>query len=578
MPRLNLNQQSGKRILIIDDQKDYLYATSKLLEKEGHETVVCSSGSEGLKRLTEEHFDLLLLDYYLPGDLACEDMVTKVREINPYIQVILQTGYSGELPPREILKKLDIQGYYDKSDSIQNLLIWIDVGLKISQTIQLLNQTTLKLKKEINERKITEKELVYARNSLEQKVIERTKELENSKIMAESANIAKSQFLANMSHEIRTPLNVILGFAEFLYLDEKDNEKKKKLRTINQSGKYLLSLINRILDLSKIESGKLQQEQIDFSVKVLLNKIYNMFQLQAEESKIEFVIRIEDDVPDSFFGDEQKIEQILINIIGNAFKFTMEGQILVSATYKNGHLEIKISDTGIGIPREKHSIIFSDFSQVESQTTRKYNGTGLGLSISKKLADFLKGNISFTSEEGSGTEFLIQMPLEVSKPVEPMVMTNNTDRKENQEDIDFNILVVEDNAMNLELMRLLLRKLKVKYDFAENGKIALEMLNKKIEDGEKIDLILLDIQMPVMDGYEFMRHIKNDNKFKEIYIIALTAYAIKSEVEKIYKAGCNDFISKPIEKELFDNKINYLKQQKTESIELKVSDDAKRKL
>jgi signal transduction histidine kinase len=568
MPRLN-TIKSGKRILIIDDNKDYLDSTSNLLEREGHDVITCTSGQEGLLYLHEQHFDLLLLDYYIPGEDSCEELVKKVRDINPFIQMILQTGYSGELPPREILRKMDIQGYYDKSDNIQNLLIWVDVGLKISQTIQLLNQTTVKLKEEINEKKITEKELLLARYNLEQKVNERTKELEKSKILAESANLAKSRFLANMSHEIRTPLNVILGFAEFLYLDEKEDEKKKKLRIINQSGKYLLSLINRILDLSKIESGKLTFDGSNFSIKVLLNKIYNMFLLQTEENKLEFVVQIAPNVPDLIFGDEQKTEQILINIISNAFKFTLNGSVGIFCSYSDPLLEIRIRDTGIGIPREKHSVIFSDFSQVESQTTRKYSGTGLGLSISKKLTDFLNGKLSFTSEENIGTEFFLRLP--VKKPKQEPSVKLESEKSEKTADtcVDFNILVVEDNNMNMELMRLLLHKLKVDFEFAENGKVAYEKLVTLSDSGKKIDLILLDIQMPVMDGYEFMSLVKAEEKFKDIYIIALTAYAIKSEVEKIFKAGCNDFISKPIEKELFDKKINALKQDKMAKLKLK---------
>ena len=248
---------------------------------------------------------------------------------------------------------------------------------------------------QITERRLAEKELLKAKEE------------------AENASRLKGDFLANMSHEIRTPMNAVLGYTHLLLDEEKDPGKKEQLEIINRSGKSLLNVINDILDFSKIEAGKIEINKKKFSLRKMINHICSMFIIRVRENNLTFPVTIEDSVPETFFGDEQRISQILLNILGNAFKFTEEGEIAVECDYKEGIGIIRISDTGIGISKEKQKAIFSPFEQADNSTGRNYSGTGLGLSISKRLAELLGGNISVKSEIGRGSTFTIELPLPV---------------------------------------------------------------------------------------------------------------------------------------------------------------------
>jgi two-component system, sensor histidine kinase len=553
MARINLSTKTGGKILLVDDQKDYRISTSAFLKREGHEVSLASSGEEAIYLLQEQKFDLLLIDYYMPGGMTGEETVIKLRKFNPLIQILLQTGYSGEYPPREMLERLDIQGYHDKSDGPENLLLWIDVCLKAAKTIEELHNTTEKLKVEIEERKEIEEQLVKTRNELEQKVIERTKELEKAKNLAESANIAKSQFLSNMSHEIRTPLNAILGFVEILYLEEEDEIKAKKLNIINMSGKHLLSLINNILDLSKIEAKKIKFEKNNFSLKNALFSIRDTLLIQAEEKNINFNVNIDKNVPESLYGDEYKIKQIIINLVNNAIKFTEKGSVSINCSYENGIAEIKIIDTGIGISRDKQSLIFADFTQADASTTRKYGGTGLGLSISKRLAELMNGNISLESEENSGSTFIVKLPLQKSKTENDIIdknLLNIDDTFLNADLQNTTILLAEDYPTNQEIAIAFLKKLGCKIIVAENGKIALDKFKEN-----KPQIILMDVQMPEMDGCEATKTIRKLPGGKDVIIIGMTANAFESEINNYIELGMDDVVTKPFRKENLQNTI-----------------------
>lgn len=381
------------------------------------------------------------------------------------------------------------------------------------------------------------------------------KEMEIAKKHAEEASKLKSEFLANVSHEIRTPMTSIIGYSDILLHDIQTPEFKQKLEVINKASKGLLLIINDILDISKIEAGELALCPKEFSLSNVLRYIELLFEVKANEKGITFSMH-EHDLPDVVLGDDERIRQVLTNIIGNAIKFTLrDGIVAVNCEYRQGNVVIQVKDNGIGIPKEKQQSIFLPFIQGDSSPERNFKGTGLGLSITKRIVELLRGTILLQSEEGKGTTFTIQIPL----PVVEWVKKKSTPRKKlnskpngNSVDLDseVNILVVDDDFDIRNLIRLYVLAMGYEPDTAENGKVALEMLEKK-----KYDMVLLDMQMPVMNGRKTIKLIRQNPKLKRTHVIALTASALRGDQEKFIDAGCDDYITKPIDNEALAEKI-----------------------
>jgi PAS domain S-box-containing protein len=367
----------------------------------------------------------------------------------------------------------------------------------------------------------------------------------------ESANV-KEQFLANMSHEIRTPINSVIGFTNLLQKTTMTEEQKQFVNLIQSASENLLTIINDILDISKIEAGMLRIEKNPFSLRGLCNSIETMFYHKAREKSLSFSIYIQENIPDTLNGDAVRLTQILVNLISNAIKFTQKGGItinitLVNQTSESARLRFMVKDSGIGIPADKLEAVFERFEQGETDTTRKYGGTGLGLSIVRNLVELQGGTISVNSEPGKGTEFIFEIAYSLVTVGEP-VATTLPDKAEIDPGAfpDAKILVVEDNAMNQLLIKYTFQNWKVNFELADNGAKAIEWLQRST-----FDLVLLDIQMPLMDGYATSQTIRKELK-SDIPIIAMTAHALAGEREKCLSYGMNDYISKPIhEKELY---------------------------
>ena len=473
---------------------------------------------------------------------------------------------------------------------------------------------------------------------------QREQELRKAKQKAEAANRSKSNFIANMSHEIRTPLNSIIGFSELLLEEEKNSDKKSKLRTIVNSGQHLKAIISDILDFSRIEANKVELEEIEFSIRQLLTEIKIMFSMQ--DQNLDFHLAIDDNVPQLLKGDKYRINQIIINLVSNAFKFTSEGSIEIACHYQDQDIIIEVSDTGIGIPKEKHDKLFSAFEQVDSSITIKYEGAGLGLAIVKRLVNLMGGSITFESEVGIGTTFRVRVPLEIVKEQEKnsdsvasetsnqqgkqmvkkwinadleikdltlqaiqelltriakleksvaeqnkaeiervahklkglaanfnlreiydltaeitsLARTDNfnSDKIEQlvvnlkniidtipdsyllkEEQKNFAILLAEDERLNQLLIKEILRDLAVKIDVVDNGKQVLNKVGTK-----NYDLLLLDIQMPIMSGLEVMKELDID-----ITVIAITASMEKEVIEQCLSLGCKEYLTKPLDKD-----------------------------
>lgn len=383
----------------------------------------------------------------------------------------------------------------------------------------------------------------------------------DAKEKAEESTKLKEAFLANMSHEIRTPMNAIIGFSDLLSKRPLGEKEKEFVRTIKSAGENLLTIINDILDISKIEAGMMTFEEHTFSVKEIFKSLNVMLMGKAKEKNLELVFHCDENIPDNLLGDPTRLTQIIINLTGNAIKFTQKGSINVLAKARkkkcvnssnnsdeNVFVEFSIKDTGIGIPEDKLKQIFERFRQAESHTTRKYGGTGLGLSIAKQLVELQGGILAVKSEFKIGSTFFFCIPYKES--TERMQLIENTGKKYNMVEISkLNILLVEDNQLNIILIRSLFSEYNLKLQVAENGSIALEKFKEN-----KFDIVLMDMEMPVMNGYETATFIRNEMK-SSIPIIAMTAHAMSGEKERCLSLGMNDYISKPINANLLFEKM-----------------------
>ena len=375
-------------------------------------------------------------------------------------------------------------------------------------------------------------------------------ELTHAKTAAEEANQAKSQFLANMSHEIRTPMNAIIGFSDILSGEEMTDEHIRYVNLVRDSAHNLLDLINDILDFSKIEAKQLEIETVECSLGRILGFIDSTMGQQAEKKSLEFEIVTCDGLPERICTDPARLRQCLINLTSNAIKFTEKGHVYVNVSLEDRdnqtHIRFGIEDTGIGIPEDNHEEIFTPFTQADGSHTRKYGGTGLGLTVTKQLAGLLGGELTLSSEVGRGSVFSLTIPANIDVTKQSRLDIHATHIKPQSNAIEqtefvCNVLVAEDSPTNMVLVKLLLEKMGLQVTGVEDGNQALQKVLT-----QEFDLILMDMMMPNMNGYEAARAIKNEGITTPI--VALTANAMKGDREKCIEAGCDDYLTKPIDR------------------------------
>ena len=400
---------------------------------------------------------------------------------------------------------------------------------------------------------------------------------------AEQANRTKSEFLANMSHEIRTPMSAILGYSDVL-LEEEGIEKapparRHALETIKRNGEHLIGIINDILDISKIEAGRVELETLTCEFPQLLHDVQSMMAQRAAEKQLRIDVQFDGPIPETIQTDPTRLRQILLNLTSNAIKFTETGSVtlrakLLDRAAESARIQVEVVDTGIGMNSAQLKKVFEPFVQADTSTTRKFGGTGLGLAISRRLARILGGDIAATSQVGKGTTFglVIQVgPLDGVRLVNQPLAENSTERRRaatsNLPNLPYRILLAEDGPDNQRLISLILKKAGADVRIASNGKVAIEMIEAAEASGDPpFDVVLMDMQMPELDGYSAARRLR-ENGFSQP-IIALTAHAMTKDREKCLAAGCSDFATKPINRPvLFETIRRWAETSETTSLD-----------
>jgi len=527
------------KILIVDDSKVSRFALKSVLKHQNYTVLEASDGIDALKILKKHsNIKIALIDYEMPKMNGTE----LTRMIRKYysrmdLSILAISFHSEPIITVEFLKA-------GANDFITKPFVKEEVIARIGVNIDMINHHQ-SIQKEIRERKVIERELELNNKKLHL-IIEESLEHKNQ---AQIASIAKSSFLANMSHEIRTPMNAILGFIDILFEEETSKDKRTKLKIIKDAGNSLLTIINDILDLSKIESGKLLVEKIMFKSREPFTLATELFYEEAQEKNIKLQVNIDEKLPLDAYGDITKIKQVYSNFLSNAIKFShQESTIEIDINFdkQESKLVCSVKDHGIGIAPENIDKVFSAFEQEDSTTTRKFGGTGLGLSISKKLITAMDGSVDVQSKLGEGSTFSFTIDIFSDAVCNIEMDDNSQGMADGNMLLSGKILLVEDNKSNQMLMAILLGELGLDVAYANDGLEAIKTFER-----ESFSLILMDENMPNMNGIEAtknIREIESKNKLIKTPIIAVTASAFKEDKERFLSAGMDDYISKPIDR------------------------------
>jgi signal transduction histidine kinase len=515
------------KILIVDDEPNNLDVLRNCLHETGLKVLVVESGEAALKRVNYIKPDIILLDVMMPGIDGFETCHRlKKMEAMKDTPIIFLTAKT------------------ELADKVKGLELGVDYITKPFQQVEIQAR--------IN------KHLIIS--DLQKKLQAQNVQLKIAQEEADAANRAKSEFIANISHEIRTPMNAVLGFSELLASQIKDKQHKSYLNAIQTAGKTLLSLINDILDLSKIEAGRLEIHYESINLLSICAELKQLFSLKMAEKNLEFLLKIDETLPPILLLDENRVRQVLLNLMSNAIKFTESGYIKLCVHHlnrKDHHIDLilAVEDSGIGIPLDQQNGIFEPFKQQDGQRNCQYGGTGLGLAISKRLIEMMNGQITVESFPGKGSRFEITLREVKIAHIISKAKPNNLFNLNNIRFEKARVLVVDDIESNRDLIKEYLEPVNLEVISAENGQQAL-----RFAEEYHPDLILMDIRMPDMDGYETTKRLKNNLKTDKIPVLALTASVAVDKSAKIEAHNFESFLAKPINiSELLNELSGYLK-------------------